>query len=159
MKSLIYIILIFILSAFFSSCEKGRVFDVFTPISSKGWSQDTTLKFEFEITEPNDLYNLSINIRNTDKYKYCNVYIKYNLKDANNQMISTGMPEMFLMDPKTGKPQGSGIGGLFTHSFVFLKNFKFNSKGKYTLELKQYMRDAVLEEVKDIGVLVQKTEK
>jgi gliding motility-associated lipoprotein GldH len=156
MKSTISAISFVLISIVLSSCDNSRVFEEFKKIGDKGWHQDTVLTFNFEITDAAKDYNLSIDVRNTSNYKYCNLYFRYFLYDEQGNKLKTEMPEVYLMDPKSGKPLGSGISGTFTHSFVFLKNYRFPKTGKYKINMKQYMRETKLEEISNIGYRLEK---
>lgn len=138
------------------SCDKNRVFEEFHKINEKGWHQDSLVSFTFEVPDATVSYNLSIDVRNTANYKYCNLYYRYYLYDAKGNKLKTDMPEVFLMDVKTGKPNGDGIGGAFTHTFDIVKNYKFPEKGTYKIKFKQYMRDINLEEIQNIGFRLEK---
>ena len=139
------------------SCDKNRVFEEFYKVQEKGWHQDSLATFIFEVPDEKSAYNLSIDIRNTSNYKYCNLYYRYYLYDMKGIKLKTDMVEVFLMDPKTGKPLGSGIGGTYTHKFDFLKNYTFPQKGQYKIKFKQYMREITLEEIKNVGFRLEKT--
>lgn len=150
------ILLLFFVITFMMSCDKNRVFEDFKEIDKKGWHQDSLVSFTFSVPDESQTYNLSIDIRNTSNYKYCNLYYRYFLYDEKGTKLKTEMPEVFLMDVKTGRPQGSGIGGSFTHKFDFLKNYRFPKAGQYKIKFKQYMRDSNLEEIDHVGFRLEK---
>ena len=63
---------------------------------------------------------------------------------------------MFLMDAKTGRPLGSGIGDIYDHQFELLHDLKFNAAGTYKIILKQYMRKDPLPGILAVGIRVEK---
>lgn len=150
-------VLLVVIGLLCASCNKNRIFEKFEPINEKGWYQDSIVSFTFTIDDETQNYDLSVDVRNKSTYKYCNLYFRYFLYNAKGEKLKSEMPEVFLMDSKTGKPLGSGIGGLYTNNFGILKNYKFPAKGVYKVNLKQYMRDVLLEEIKDIGLKVEKS--
>ncbi len=60
------------------------------------------------------------------------------------------------MDPKTGKPNGSGLGDLFDHKFLIKRNYRFPKPGKYTMQIRQYMRQDPLLNILSVGITVEK---
>ena len=59
------------------------------------------------------------------------------------------------MDEKTGKPMGDGLGDLFDHKIIALKNYRFSRAGKYTFKVRQYMRQDPLPAILSMGVSVE----
>ena len=59
------------------------------------------------------------------------------------------------MDEKTGKPMGDGLGDLFDHKIIALKNYRFPRAGKYTFKVRQYMRQDPLPAILSMGVSVE----
>jgi gliding motility-associated lipoprotein GldH len=64
----------------------------------------------------------------------------------------------YLFDAKTGKPFGkSGIGDLYDHRFLLLKNYQFKSKGKYRMKFEQFMRTDTLPGILAVGLRVERS--
>ena len=61
-----------------------------------------------------------------------------------------------LFDQKTGKPLGDGLGDIYDHKVISSRSFMFPTKGKYTIKLKQYMRQDPLPYIMSMGVSVEK---
>jgi gliding motility-associated lipoprotein GldH len=70
--------------------------------------------------------------------------------------VEARLQELTLLDPKTGKPLGKGLGDIFDHQIVALPNYRFQKSGTYTIKLKQYMRQDPLPDVMSVGVRVEK---
>ena len=62
---------------------------------------------------------------------------------------------LLALDAKTGKPQGKGLGDIYTHQFDLLKNYTFQKPGSYQIKLKQYMRQDPLPEINSVGIRVE----
>jgi len=133
------------------ACDDKRVFEDNRDLASKSWYVDSVLTFQFEVKEPEKPYNLLINIRNSENYPYYNLFQRYYLSDSSGQELKSQQTELILMDPKTGRPLGKGLGDIYSHQFELLGNFTFPKKGKYTIKLKQYMRENPLPEVYSVG--------
>lgn len=144
------------MSCLITGCDKARVYEKNIDLANNKWPLDSIQVYNFEIGNTLDKYNIFINIRNGYAYKYSNLYIKYFILDSTNTIINSNKAELFLMDVKTGRPLGDGIGDIYEHQFQLLGPFVFPKQGKYKIKLKQYMRDEVLDELYSVGVRVEK---
>jgi gliding motility-associated lipoprotein GldH len=154
LQNKISIALAFMLIAL-SACDKNRVYDEITEIEENIWQIAVEPKFEFEITDVSQAYNLKLSVRNAASYPFYNIYITYFLFDSEGKQLASEMKEFDLMDPKTGEPLGSGMGDIFDHQFMLIPNYKFEKAGKYTMKYKQYMRKDPLPAIMAIGTRVE----
>ena len=144
------------IAIFFSACDKYRVYESNIDMKDMKWYADSVKKYTFLIEDSQINYNLLYNVRNTLNYPYYNLYIKYELKDSTGKTLSTDLQEVQLMDAKTGEPFGSGLGDIFDHRFYAIKNFKFPAAGRYTMTVKQYMRQDPITEIMAFGIRVER---
>lgn len=140
----------------FSSCDANRQFEENQDIPESQWPIALTPTFTFEITDTTQQYNVFFNVRNAIQYPFYNLYLRHYLIGPDGKQISSALHEMFLMDPKTGEPKGSGAGDIFDHRFRALKNIRFPKAGQYQLKVNQYMRQDPLPGIMAIGVRVEK---
>lgn len=150
----------FIIAAFvllmFSACKDSkRLYEYNYLMSQNNWYIDTVPTFSFDISEPNKKYNIMLNVRNTISYQYYNLFVNYQLCDSNGVKLQGQQVEMILLDQKTGRPLGSGVGDLFFHQFTVLNNYSFPYKGKFKIKLIQYMRENPLPEIMSAGVRIE----
>ncbi len=138
------------------SCNSNRVFEDYTNLEHQEWHKDSLVVFEVEISDNNIPHDLSITLRYHLDYAYHNIYYQFQLLDDNGGVLETGMKEVVLFDPKTGKPLGSGISDAFDVQSAFLSNYKFPSAGKYTVSLQQYMRMEKLPNIISVGSHIAK---
>lgn len=155
-KPLRVVLCLALLSLF--ACDKNRVYEENKDIEESVWKIESEPAFDFEITDNTKPYNVKINIRNMASYPYYNIYVTYYLLDAEGKELTTAMKEFTLMDPKTGEPQGSGMGDIFDNQFDLLTNYKFPKNGKYTVRYKQYMRQDPLPAIMSLGLRVETAE-
>lgn len=140
-----------------ASCDKDRLYERSIELENKIWPADSALGFTFEITDLSQPYNFYFNVRNTLSYPYENLYITYFLKDTSNHVIKEKLVNFNLFDPKTGEPYGDGLGDIFDHRFLIIKNYKFTNIGSYVFEVRQYMRMDTLPEILSTGMRVEYT--
>ncbi|WP_225986550.1 gliding motility lipoprotein GldH [Rufibacter sp. LB8] len=140
----------------FSSCDGNRVFEENQDIEKNQWPVKLTPTFTFEVTDTTQTYNVFFNVRNALHYPFYNLYLRHYLLGPDGKQISSALHDMYLMDPKTGEPQGRGAGDIFDHRFRALKNVRFSQPGKYQVRVHQYMRQDPLPGIMAIGVRVEK---
>ncbi|AUD05240.1 gliding motility lipoprotein GldH [Spirosoma pollinicola] len=137
-------------------CDTNAVYKEYTDIDDGKWYIKNAPSFTFEIADASQLYNIYYNLRNSVSYGYYNLYLTRYLRDASGKEIESRLDELILMDPKTGKPNGDGLGDLFDHKFLIKRNYRFPKPGKYTMQLKQYMRQDPLLNIMSVGITVEK---
>jgi gliding motility-associated lipoprotein GldH len=156
LKSLLFVTAILITCL---ACDQTRVYEQNTNISNNQWAIDTIPAFTFDITDVSHPYNIYYNIRNSVSYPYYNLYVTYYLSDEKGKMLSSRLQELTLMDPKTGKPLGDGVGDIFDHQILSnIQNYTFPKAGKYTFKVKQYMRVDPLPEIMSVGIRVERAD-
>ncbi len=138
------------------SCDKTKVYEEFADLEDAFWHQDSVKTFNFEITDPSQPYHLIAHFRNSQAYPFHNLYYKFSLKNDQDSLMDMKQMQVFLFDPKTGEPNGGGIGDLFDNSQVVKDNFTFPKAGTYSVSLQQYMRIDTLPYVLSVGWRVEK---
>ncbi len=138
------------------ACDPDRVYETYHDIPNNQWFIDSTQAFSFAITDASVPYNVYYNVRNSVAYPYYNLFVRHYLTDAQGKTLSSKEQELTLMDAKTGKPLGDGLGDIFDHQVVSLPGYKFPKAGTYTFRIKQYMRKDPLPEIMSVGIRVEK---
>jgi gliding motility-associated lipoprotein GldH len=150
------IVLLLLIASLFFACDPDRLYERNQDLENYQWYIDTIPAFGFTIDNAAVPYNVYYNIRNASMYPYYNLYVTYYLSDSTGKIISSRLQELTLMDQKTGKPLGDGMGDIFDHRIQSLENFKFPHPGNYTFKVKQYMRKDPLPGIMSVGVRVEK---
>lgn len=145
------------------SCDDNRVFDQYKSVSNV-WDKDN--KIAFKVTPPDSInpYNLYINLRNTDDFKYSNLFLIVELNYPNGKTLKD------TLEYTMANPDGTFLGTGFTdvkENKLWYKGydqpFVFDETGEYTINIQHAMRqngsvDGVdkLEGVTDIGFRIEK---
>jgi gliding motility-associated lipoprotein GldH len=145
-------LLIFFIAVAFWNCRNGSVYEASKDMRDRMWVADSVLTFDFTIDEPFVPHHVNIALRNTTTYPYYNLYVVYYLKDSADSLISTDLVNFHLFDPKTGRPLGSGVGGIYSHKFSLIDSLVFQSPGAYQLEIEQNMRLDLLPGIVSVGL-------
>jgi gliding motility-associated lipoprotein GldH len=149
--------LIYILSLFiFWACDENRVYERNLDMDDKTWHQDTIPGFTFNINDIENSYNFYYNFRNTRAYPYRNIYVRYTLQDSTGNILSSDLHNINLFDPVSGKPYGDGLGDIFDHQVLALREVRFQSPGYYHFKIEQFMRVNNLPEIVSVGIRVEK---
>jgi len=139
--------------------DSKRVYEQNVDMNERVWMVSDKPKFEFEIDNTPQRYNLYGNTRNTVSYPYARLFFTYYLQDSTGRELQKNLVGEFLFDAKTGKPFGkSGIGDLYDHQFLMLKDYQFKSPGKYAVTLEQFMRMDTLKGITAVGLRIEKAE-
>ena len=147
----------YLLFAVFGCTDPNTIFKQHTDIEDGNWFLKYEPTFEFEIKDTTQSYTVYYLIRNGTAYPYYNLYIKQFLTDDKNKAINEALNELKVMDETTGKPLGDGMGDLFDHKIVALKNYRFPHAGKYKFKIRQYMRQDPLPQILSVGISIEKS--
>jgi len=142
----------------FMSCDSNSVFNEKKDFSEKYWSFNDPAEFEFEIKDTSQPYNFFLNIRNTSRYQFQNIYLQYYLEDSTGMLLAKELKNIQLFNTITGVPLGDGIGDIFDIERVVLEDYSFRNPGMYRLRFDQFMRQDTLPEILSVGLRIEMME-
>jgi gliding motility-associated lipoprotein GldH len=146
-----------VITMVFFACDEDRTYEDYRDFDKGIWTVTSLPKFEFSIADTQQRYNVYCNLRNSVSYPFADFRFTYYLKDSIGKTLDTKLMIEYLFDKKSGKPFGeSGLGDIYDHQFLILKNHKFKSLGKYAVEFEQFMRTEELEGVLAVGLRVER---
>ncbi len=142
-----------------------RVFEKNIEIEDGNWNREEVKEFEIEIPDSSLQYNLLYNIRNTSRYPYYNLYLSMELADSSGNRLNLQEHELYLFDPSTGKPAGQksffgkgSLGDIYDQTYPAYVRVRFPYTGKYTVKIKQFMRnESFIPHVLSVGLRVNKS--
>jgi len=158
-----WLILVLLFGAF--SCDSNRVYDSYQSVS-KQWHKDNVIEFNVEAPDTINNYNLFINLRNNNDYKFSNIFLIAELNYPN------GKVEADTLEYAMANPDGTFLGTGFSDvkdSKLWYKGheepFKFTETGEYSVKLQHAMREngnvngvVNLQGILDIGFRIEKTQ-
>ena len=137
-----------------SCTDPKAVMDNNTAIADHNWSYVNRAKFDCKIDDESAAYNLYLNLRVTDNYKYANLFVLiYQSSGGDKAKVTRYEVKLATHD---GQWLGKGSGNLYSYQVPFKTGYKFPAKGNYHFEIEQNMRDNPLHEVSDVGLRVEK---
>lgn len=138
-----------------SACDKKRYFEEYSEIPNQSWSRNNILKYKVNISNKKMPLNLFLNIRNSGKYNYSNLYVFFKTQSPDS-IIRIDTIECVIADDK-GRWLGKGIGDLWDNRILIRKNVVFPDTGNYIFEIEQAMREESLEHISDVGLRIEKS--
>jgi len=135
------------------SCTDNVIIDEYTAISNENWSYDKPIKTVVDIKDASIPYNIYVNFRHTEDYKYSNIWLRLSQVSPHNKKATTR--EEFQLALVDGKWIGKGSGNLYSYRLIYKEGFKFDTAGKHTFIIEQNMRDNPLKAVTDVGLRVE----
>ena len=140
------------------ACDDSRVYEKYHDFDERLWDVNEKPKFEFSIDDQQARYNVYGNVRNAVSYPWSRFFMNYSLHDSTGAVLNKNLMNEFLFDAKSGEPFGeSGLGDIYDHQFLLLKDFQFPYKGKFSVEFQQYMRTDSLEGVLAVGLRIERS--
>ena len=143
-------------------CDSKAVFDVYESVPNQ-WHKDSLATFKFQAPDTTSNYNLYVNIRNNNEYKFNNLYLIVELNYPNGKAVKD------TLEYKMAAPNGELLGVGFSdvkESKLWYRGydapFKFTEEGNYSVNVQHAMREngdvngvENLEGVTDIGFRVE----
>lgn len=150
------------LSLVLVSCDSNRVFDTYKSIPNK-WHKDSVVSFKVTPPDSTNAYNLFVNLRNTNAYKYNNLYLIVEMVFPHGKTIKDTL-EYRMADPR-GKLLGTGYTDVKENKLWYKEKVVFQEVGEYTVNIQQAMREngkingvIELEGITDVGFRIEKPE-
>src|SRR5690606_39120072 len=105
-------------------------------------------------------YNLFLNIRNTNEYKYNNIFLIVSMNFPHDKTVTDTL-EYRRTNPD-GSRMGQGIGNVKENKLWYKEHVQFLEEGNYTVDIAQAMRNngavegvTKLEGITDVGFSVE----
>ena len=139
---------------YLTSCawSDDAILDESVAISEDGWSIDRPVRFETEVTDTAQFYDIYLILRHNTDYEWMNLFL----------FLTTGFPdetsardtlECFLSD-ETGRWFGKGSPSIKSCEMLFKRHVTFPQTGLYTFEFVQGMRTESIKNIMDLGMKI-----
>ncbi len=138
------------------SCDTSKVYDSMQDLDSNAWNEKKELVFPVTIKDASVPYKLFYTVRYNNNYPYYNLYINRVMEDSSGKFLNKKLQGMDLFKANTGVPFGAGMGSEKDYVILSEDNYRFPYPGKYTIRLKQYMRQETVGGISAIGFKVEK---
>ena len=152
--------ILFAVVLLFLASDKKRVFDEYKTVGS-GWNKDSIVSFDLPALDSTKQYNLFVNLRANDDYKFNNIFLIVAMEQKN------GFTKVDTLEYQMANPDGTLLGNGFTdlkESKLFYKE-KVRFKGQFKVYIKQALREngkvpgvSVLDGITDVGFRIETIE-
>ena len=149
-----------------ASCGDGsRVYEQYHDFEHQYWLVQEKPEFEFTIVDASVKYNVYADVRNSVSYPWSRFFMNYYLQDSTGTELQKNLAQEYLFDATTGEPFGdekplgkSGVGDIYDHELLLLKDYKFEKTGKYKMKFEQLMRMDTLQGILAVGLRIEREE-
>lgn len=143
------------------SCDSNQVFDAYKNIDSGQWNKNDIKSFTITPPDSTNAYNLFVNLRNNNNYKYNNLFLIVEINFPHGKTVTD------TLEYKMAKPNGEFLGSGFTdtkeNKLLYKENVIFNETGDYTINIQHAMREngnvngvTSLDGVTEVGFRIEK---
>lgn len=148
-----FLVLTIFFTGFYFSCSEKDTYSKFYSFHNAEWDMNNDLKFEVPIDDTLSLFDVYVEIRNNNNYKFQNIwlFIDYQNPQGNirKDTLETDIADVF------GKWYGKGI-SLYSYAIPYELNKQYPNTGTYTYTIRQGMREIVLTGISDVGLRILK---
>ena len=152
--------LFILVSILFISKKKKRVFDEYKSVGN-AWHKDSIVTFNLPELDSTKRYNLFVNLRATNAYKFNNLFLIVALEMPNG-FTKVDTLEYQMADPD-GTLLGDGFSDIKESKLFYKENVRFRSK--YKVSIKQAVREngkvpgvKALDGITEVGFRIEKKE-
>ncbi|MCL2681997.1 MAG: gliding motility lipoprotein GldH [Bacteroidales bacterium] len=149
MRKLIFLLICMYLTSCLS--PDSAILNDSVAISERGWSIDNPVRFEMDVKDTAQLYDIYITLRHNTDYEWMNLFLFLKTYYP-DQEYSRDTLECFLSD-ETGRWFGKGS-SIKDCMMLFKKDVKFPQEGHYTFEFTQGMRTESVKNIMDLGMRI-----
>jgi len=154
-NSVLFLLLVVLLA----SCDSNRVFDKYKSVPNK-WHKDSIINFKIHPPDTLNAYNLYINLRNNNNYKYSNLFLIVEMKFPHGKTLKDTLE--YKMAKPNGEFLGTGFAEVKENKLWYKENVVFNESGEYIVKIQQAMREngkangvVNLEGITDVGFRIE----
>ena len=159
MRNRLFLILL-VFSLVSISCDSNRIYDQYKSVPNQ-WHKDSVVSFKVQPPDSTNAYNLFVNLRNTNNYKYSNLFLIVEMNFPHGKVITD------TLEYKMAKPNGEMLGHGFTdikeNKLWYKENVVFKEDGEYVISIQQAMREngkvngvINLDGITDVGFRIEK---
>ena len=154
---------VFLLSSLFLvSCDSKSIFDDYETVPEV-WNKDKIISFNVIPPDSTKAYNLFVNLRNTNAYKYNNLFLIVEMDFPHGKSIVDTLE--YKMTKPNGEFLGTGLSSVKENKLWYKEGVVFNESGTYNVKIQHAMRSSGevngvvnLEGLTDVGFRIEKTE-
>jgi len=145
----------------FNACDSKRVYDEYRTLPNK-WNKDSIITFNITPPDSINAYNVFLNLRSTNKYKYSNLFLIVSTKFPNGKVVTDTLE--YRMTKPNGEFLGTGFSDLKENKLSYKENVIFRESGEYQITIQHAMREngkvngiVELDGITEVGLRIENT--
>jgi gliding motility-associated lipoprotein GldH len=154
MKIKLFIFLIF---SILFSCQRKKNEIKIVVINQEKWAATKPLDFEFRTITSNFQTDFLYQVQMNPEFAWENIWLNYCLQGPKGDTLICSTDNLFLFEPKTGKPYGRGCRERLFLDAYFLKNVILKDTGMYKISIRHYLRTDTLQGIQSIGIRMKES--
>ena len=120
------------------SCDSNQIFDEYKTVPNQ-WNKDDLISFVVTPPDSTNLYNLFISIRNTNDYKFSNLFLIAEINFPHGKTIKDTLE--YQMAWPDGTLMGEGFTDVKENKLWYKEGVKFDEIGEYNITIQHAMRN------------------
>ncbi|MBT8273546.1 MAG: gliding motility lipoprotein GldH [Bacteroidia bacterium] len=160
MRSNVGLLLCCFLMICIMSCDANRIIDEYVTVPNS-WHKDDIIEFQVSLPDTTNAYDVFVNIRNSNDFKYNNLFLIVELNHPNGKVKKDTLE--YRMTTAEGEFLGSGFTDVKENKLWYKQGLVFDETGVYTFKIQHAMRengvvDGIdnLEGIIDIGLRIER---
>lgn len=152
------VLLLFCVVLFFS-CDSNTI-NTGTKSLDGAWSKNDVLEFDIQQLDSLKNYNIFIDIRNSNDYKYSNLFLIASIEFPHGKSIVDTLE--YKMALPNGEWLGTGLGSVKENKLWYKEEVSFKENGIYKLRIAHAARNngdvegvSILEGITDVGYSIE----
>ena len=125
------------MSVFLFACDSSQVYDEYKSLSGF-WNKSDIISFKISPPDSIKPYNLFVNLRNSNEYKYNNLHLIVELDYPNGKVVKDTLE--FMMTEVDGTFLGSGFTDIKENKLWYKEGLVFEESGQYEVKIQHAMR-------------------
>ena len=121
------------------SCDSSSVYDEYQSID-EAWDKSDTIEFKINPPDTINPYNLFVNLRNTNDYKYNNLFLIVEMNYPNGKITKDTLE--YRMATPEGELLGTGFTDIKENKLWYKEGAVFNESGEYLIKINHAMRES-----------------
>lgn len=156
-KKTVLIISSLLVFLFLISCKGKVFFEKSVTIPDQIWQRNDTLKFQADISDNENFFNIYLNIDAKDNYLTDNIWLIINSESPSGNILNDTV--MYFISDQTGKPYGKKHGDIIKNKFLYKTHILFPEKGIYKFTIRHGMRETDLPRISSAGIRIERISK
>ena len=150
-----------ILLLLITSCDSNTIISM-NKSMPESWNKDEIIEFDLPKLDSIKTYNLFVNLRNTNDYKYNNIFLIVAMNFPHGKTVTDTLE--YKMAHPDGAWLGNGIGSVKENKLWYKEHVSFKEDGDYTVSINHAVRNngnvegvTNLDGITDVGFSIEES--